>query len=264
MSPFFLGTSKRRLFGVYHPPHASRGAERAVVLCASWGHEYIYAHRSMARLAATLAEAGFHVLRFDYFGTGDSGGDSTDVSLTGCREDIDTAIEELLDMSGAERVSLVGLRLGAALAAEVAAANSRRIDRLVLWDPVITGEEYVAALFEAESNMPISVADLRASAAAPGGDHEICGFPLTEAQRREIEGIDILPYLPKLPKKWFALSTRPLQSHDAFRSALGEIDGLDDGRFEQIEDRAAWKEDWPLNAGNVPAAVIARIEALIT
>jgi len=264
MSPFFFGTSKRRLFGVYHPPRVSRGGERAVVLCAPWGHEYIYAHRSMARLAITLAEAGFHVLRFDYYGTGDSGGNSTDVDLAGCRADIGMAIDELLDMSGAERVSLIGLRLGAALAVEVAATERGRIDQLVLWDPVIAGPEYVTALFKAALNMPIGLADPRTISAARGGDHEICGFPLTEVQRREIADIDILPFLPKLPKRWFALVTQPLGSHDALRSALGGIESRDDPRFEQIEDCAAWHENWPQNAGNVPADVIARIGAWMT
>ena len=264
MNPFFLGNSKRRLFGVYHPPRLSRGAERAVVLCPPFGHEYIYSHRSMARLATTLAAAGFHVLRFDYFGTGDSGGEARDVTLAGCRADIDMAIEELLDMSGADRVSLVGLRLGATLAVEVAASDPQRIDRVVLWDPVIEGEEYVAALFEAAATMPIGIEHPHNLPRTPNGEYEICGFPLTDSQRSEIAGVDIMPHLSKLPRRWFTLVTKPLKSHEIFRSALDAEGSPENPRFEQVEDRAAWKEDWPLNAGNVPALAISRIEAWMT
>jgi uncharacterized protein len=75
----------------------------------------------MRQLAARLVRVGFQVLRFDYFGTGDSyGGTGKETLQTG--EDIETAIEKLTTA-----VDLAGLRLGANLSARVAAHRSKEI-----------------------------------------------------------------------------------------------------------------------------------------
>src|ERR1700692_718420 len=57
-------------FGWLHPGNGDRG----VVLCNSFGHEYVWTHKGMRRLADELSARGIWVLRFDYRGTGDSAG----------------------------------------------------------------------------------------------------------------------------------------------------------------------------------------------
>lgn len=259
MSPFFFGTPERRLFGAYHPAFTSRATVRSVVLCYPWAHEYIYAHRSMTKLALVLAESGFHVLRFDYFGTGDSAGDAIDVTLDGCREDILTAAEELLDMTGGERVSLIGLRLGAVLAAEVAASDRELVDRLVLWDPVISGSDYVAALYHSAANMPIGKAKAPERPAEKGGGHEICGFPLTDSQREQIERVDLIPLANRLPRRTVTMVTDTNAVHERYVEAIGGGEGEAE-RFLSVPDHPAWHENWPLNAGTMPVNVINRIK----
>lgn len=137
MMPFYFGTRERRLFGVYDPARMTDGASRAAVICPPWGSEYIHAHRTLRQLAARLSQNGFHVLRFDYYGTGDSGGDTDDNDHAGSRDDVATAISELKDLSGAARTTVVGLRFGACVAAEVSAIRANEVDKLVLWDPII-------------------------------------------------------------------------------------------------------------------------------
>ena len=108
------------------------------MLCYPWGQEYLRAHRSMRLLADMIAARGCDVLRFDYSGTGDSGGDATTASFVEWESDIETAIDELKDMAGVSRVSLVGLRLGATLAARVAEGRAwyaQRLAGLDLDDP---------------------------------------------------------------------------------------------------------------------------------
>ncbi|MFB2351088.1 hypothetical protein, partial [Priestia megaterium] len=72
-------------------------------------------------------------------------GEAEEADLAGWRDDIEMAIEELKGMSGAPRVSLVGMRLGASLAAEVA-AQRMDVDRLALWDPIVSGRDYLREL----------------------------------------------------------------------------------------------------------------------
>lgn len=141
MEAFFFGPSSSQLLGVYHPANLSHDRYQGVVLCYPFGQEYMRAHRAFRQLATTLAEKGLHVLRFDYRGTGDSSGDSKGVTAAEWMEDIEYAIQELKDMAGLQKVTLVGLRLGGLLAGTVA-ERQEKISGLVLWDPIVTGNDY--------------------------------------------------------------------------------------------------------------------------
>src|SRR5437773_7734152 len=70
--PFYFGSPDKLLFGCYHEPSLERRRKCAVVVCQPVGHEYINSHRALRQLAARLCDAGFPVLRFDYYGCGDS------------------------------------------------------------------------------------------------------------------------------------------------------------------------------------------------
>jgi pimeloyl-ACP methyl ester carboxylesterase len=136
MTPFYFGTGERRLFGVYDPAHSLGKAARAAVICHPWGNEQIHAYRTLRQLAARLSQQGFHVLRFDYFATGDSAGRTGENDLAGSRRDVETAIAELRGITGAGRLTLIGLRLGASLAADACAGRLEEVEALVLWDPL--------------------------------------------------------------------------------------------------------------------------------
>ena len=144
----------------------------------------------VACLAARLAEAGFHVLRFDYFGTGDSGGEAWDGSPDLWLEDTAAAVEELRDMAGVRTVSLVGMRLGAVLAARLAASR-RDIDRLVLWDPVISGAEHLGRLAEAHPRLG-GAEEVAPDLAAAAGAIDAEGFPLSAVACEQVAAIDLL------------------------------------------------------------------------
>ena len=82
MNPFYFGDSSRRLFGIYHPPKGQSPRSHGIVLCCPFGQEYMRSHRAFRQLANLLSRRGFHVFRFDYHGTGDSDGESTEASVT--------------------------------------------------------------------------------------------------------------------------------------------------------------------------------------
>lgn len=117
------------------------GARAGVLVCPPVGNELISAHDTLRLLAEDLAGRGFAVLRFDYPGTGDSvdgppGGDQVPLWLQAI-----TAAISYLRSSGMERVVLVGMRLGATMAAMAAAHES--VDAVVLWDPCVTGRAFL-------------------------------------------------------------------------------------------------------------------------
>lgn len=142
MTPFYFGGRDRRLFGVYEPAISRAVRRNAAVLCYPLGEEYFHAHRPLRHLSRLLAQAGFHTLRFDYYGTGDSGGEIAEFDLCGARMDVLSAIQELKAITQVDAVALVGLRLGASLAANVAAMSPAEVNNLVLWDPVVRGDQY--------------------------------------------------------------------------------------------------------------------------
>lgn len=142
MIPFYFGGSDQRLYGVYEAAHHRKARDQAVVLCNPIGNEHIHAHRTMRNLSSQLSKAGIHALRFDYFGSGDSSGEAYEGDPQRWCDDIRSAVFELHEMTGAARMSLVGLRFGANLAAQVA-ADLPKVVSLVLWDPVHASDEAV-------------------------------------------------------------------------------------------------------------------------
>ena len=192
MNALFFGTGKHSLYGVYHPPRARVARRTGVLLCSPFGQEYMRSHRAFRQLASLLTRAGFHLFRFDYYATGDSAGHSEEVTLAQWVEDIGTAIEELRETAEVKQVALVGLRLGATLAAQVAAVRDDVLN-VVLWDPIVSGAEYVRDLLassdEALAGQLIGEADTVG----------VNGFPLSPSFRSDLAAIDLTGRAVKLP-----------------------------------------------------------------
>ena len=152
MKPLFFSSGGDPIYGAYHPAKAGTSTvgeitgSMAVVICPPFGQEGIRSHKSLLSLANRLAKKGVHVLRFAYRGTDDSALWSDEIlSLQDWRQDIVAAKEELKRRSGCASVMLVGLRLGANLAVDVA----RKFDdvhSLLLWEPIENGSDYVENL----------------------------------------------------------------------------------------------------------------------
>jgi uncharacterized protein len=257
MIPFYFGAGRRRLFGIYDPACRPAVGSRAAVLCHPWGSEYLHAHRNMRQLAIRLALTGFHALRFDYFGTGDSSGEMTEADLQGWVSDIEVAIDELRDMTGATRVALIGLRLGATLAATVAVKRPKDVNALVLWDPVVFGEEYLQELHLGSAS--VSQATARPLAAPSDFDvaREIGGFILTHSMAREFQAINLLTLIPPLSARTLIISTDALSSYDALLTLLSK---LNHGSLaiEQMQDILPWVEDLT-KQGAIAVNVLRRI-----
>lgn len=186
--PFYFGSCGRELFGCYHGPGQNGIRECAILVCQPFGHEYINSHRALRQLAARLAEAGFPVLRFDYYGCGDSSGEAEQGSLTRWMEDISAATGELRARSGMREVCVVGLRLGATLAA---VTGSRRKDfkALVLWEPVVEGETYLEELLDLQQEM-LRFRPKPMGTAKHHAHMEVLGFPISRMLRSQFEELD--------------------------------------------------------------------------
>lgn len=192
MQAFYFGEPSRQLFGALHEPAITPANPRVVVVCAPLWQEGVRAHRALRQMSARLAKAGLYAFRFDYYGAGDSAGDTHEGDLAQWLADLTTAIEAASRARGVSRVTLLGLRFGATLAALTAAARSD-VDRLVLWEPVVEGRQYIEQALAAHKvwNEAFRVWRPAPQVSAPTDHPEVLGFPLTDAMKRTISSVDL-------------------------------------------------------------------------
>lgn len=242
MSGFFFGQPQRQLFGYFHD--GGYGADRAALLCPPWGIEYENSHRALRLLAQRLSEAGYHVLRFDYSGTGDSWGETTDADLDRWQEDVATAIRELQTRSGCMDVTLIGLRLGAYVAA-TAAGRRAPVASLVLWDPVSDGGVWAEEL---------------ASRCAPerglGDGYEYGNRLISRRFHEQLSRLDrsVWSHVGDVPVLLIATGDRsPGETTDPLLQTGGRAEVV------HIDDPTPWLEEVSIWQGMLPTRVLRRI-----
>ncbi len=189
MNPFHFGVGSRPLFGVYHAPARRPVHAEGIVVCGPVGIDYQRTHPALRQLAQQLARRGHHVLRFDYFGTGDSGGDALSGDIDGWRGDVFAAVDELRAMSGVADISLVGVRLGGALAL-MAADGRADVVAVALWDPVVHGRRHREELVEVAGRGPGRGPRVEGHGNVGRALH-VEGFPFSPRILREIAGLDL-------------------------------------------------------------------------
>lgn len=144
--PFYLDTRGGSVLCWWHAP-AQAAVAHPVLMCPTWGDEEIGAYAGWRALAQSLAQQGVPVLRLDLPGEGDSlaraPGASAWVSWLDALEDAALALRQV---TGAPKVHLLGVRLGALLAAQVADRLRQRADQvasLLLLAPVASGRAFL-------------------------------------------------------------------------------------------------------------------------
>jgi pimeloyl-ACP methyl ester carboxylesterase len=191
MEPFFFGLPEKPLFGVYHPPQCDSVRDCGIVLCYPIGHEYLHIHRAYRQLAIHLSNAGFHVLRFDFYGCGDSSGDEGVAGLYQCLSDISVAIDEIRSRCGFVRFCLAGYRLGGTLAV-MAGAERGGIEGLVLWDGIVSGKGYIEELTILHRRFLRDYFPKPQRLPKHERLTELKGFPLTDCMYTDLEKMNLL------------------------------------------------------------------------
>lgn len=151
-----------------------------VVMCHGFTGQRMEAHFLFVKAARALCDAGLHVLRFDFRGSGESEGLFRDMTISSEIDDALAALAVLRAEPGveSERVGLVGLSLGGLVAA-CAAGRDGDVRALVLWSAVADMEEIVRDRWQ----MRADPATLDESASLDHGAHEIGGGFLRDCMR---------------------------------------------------------------------------------
>lgn len=241
----WFGAPTRPLSGWLTVPGGGR-ARGGVLLCPPMGEEGRSSYRTFRDLAEALGRAGFAALRFDYDGTGDSAGLQDDPERVAAWLDSIAHARRLLAETGVPRVDVVGLRLGATLAAVQAQAGDPA-DSLVLWEPCATGRSFLRegeALHRLGGHTP-----------ADDGLRHTPGFQYDAATAAGLRTLS-LSALPPGP-----IADRVLLLSRADRSTdprlLARLHGPEITQ-ETVDDLGALLDEAPSDV-TVPAASIARI-----
>lgn len=133
-------SSAHRLFGMLYIPEIANGS--ALLVIHPFGEEKKSSQRVLVDTAKTLTENGTHVLLFDLSGCGDSEGNMSDASVEKWISDIRSAAELLKARSGIGSMSIMGVRLGAYLAA-LYKEKYRDITKTILIEPVLEPAKYL-------------------------------------------------------------------------------------------------------------------------
>jgi hypothetical protein len=268
MTPFHFGPADRRLFGIFHAAGASATIDRAVLLCNPFGQEAVRAHRMFRVLAERLVRLGLPVLRFDYFGTGDSPGDDEDADLSGWTDDVRTARRELVHRSGVGRVVAVGVRLGGTLAV-LASGAAGETERLVLWDPILDGAQYLAHLrvkhvesLESTYSLADKVWRQRLHDEPGAFTDEALGFALTERLRMQIAAVKPRGLVVAPPTEVHMLTHRDDATAAQWANLLSGLGVA--ARHWPLQDAFEWAVGEARNSAIVPAPALARLISSIS
>lgn len=186
--PFWLEADSRCLYAALHPAQAPQRPV-GVVCVPPLLHEQPRSRRFVTEVASGLAALGMPCLRFDFEGSGDSAGAGERLDFDSMRADLDLAVAALRAQTGVERVVLLAWR-AAALAVWSWLASGRQVDRIVLWEPVTDGAQWLAELERLDAHERARRPRPRPGVprTADPNDGQLIGFGASPAFRQGLAG----------------------------------------------------------------------------
>ncbi len=136
-----MSTPGAPTFGILYEPATQPAA--AVICCNPLFEERKSAHRPLVAFARNLSRNNLSVLRFDYRGCGDAGGNFEDYNLAHWQHDLQTATELLKQRYPGLPLGLFALRFGSAVALSAIKDDLIAPDFLLMWQPVLHGDAYI-------------------------------------------------------------------------------------------------------------------------
>lgn len=210
---FFLPAASGQRFCLFHQPDPLTAVRGAVVYVHPFAEEMNKSRRMAALQAKALAAAGYAVLQIDLHGCGDSSGDFGDVTWEGWIEDVRLACDWLQQRSDAD-LWLWGLRTGCLVASEAAARLSQP-GKLLFWQPVVSGKQFLQQFLrlklagEMLSGDSKGMMDRLREQLAQGESVEIAGYLLSPELANGLERAELLPAAQSTRIEWIELSGKP-------------------------------------------------------
>lgn len=210
---FYLPADGGQRFCLFHRPEAQGAWRGSIVYAHPFAEEMNKSRRMAALQARALAAAGYAVLQIDLHGCGDSSGDFGDASWESWIEDVGLAARWLQQRSAAE-LWLWGLRSGALLAF-AAAERIAAPGKLLLWQPVVSGKQFLQQFLRLKLAGEMHTGDGKGLMArlreqlAQGEAVEIAGYSLSPALAGGLEKAELSLSTRALRIEWIEISSKP-------------------------------------------------------
>ncbi len=210
---FFLPASSGQRFCLFHQPDAQVVRRGAVVYVHPFAEEMNKSRRMAAVQAKAMAAAGYSVLQIDLHGCGDSSGGFGDATWESWVDDV-TLAGHWLQQRGDSDLWFWGLRTGGLLACEAAARISTP-SQLLLWQPVVSGKQFLQQFLRLKIASEMLGGDSKGlmdrlrEQLAQGESVEIAGYQLSSDLAAGLEKAELA--LPERSNRieWFELSGKP-------------------------------------------------------
>src|SRR5690606_11497292 len=254
----YFGDGPHRLFGMHHAAAGAAGG-RPLLVPAPLLQEGVVCQRALWSVCDTLAAAGGRALRFDWYGSGASAGESIEVGLDGMCRDLGQARAWL----GGEGVRVLALRSACLPVLADAVGRDEPVD-LVLWDPCLSGEQALAG-WRSQHRVQLTAAGryLREGRAQVDED-ELLGFDVSTGLSSALAALDFrTTALPRGSRVTLVAWPDADDGLDAFVAAQQAAGVQVERVVLQAFDRPDWQDASRFESQVFPRRSVAEVAALI-
>lgn len=217
--PLFISAELGQIFAMYYSPLDNPNSQ-CIIHIPAFAEEMNKSRHMVAMQAQAYAEQGVSVLVLDLWGTGDSQGDFSEATWDTWLENINTAVKWLQEKHY-KLISLWGLRTGVLLALSYLQKYDPYIDKLICWQPVLKGEQFVMQFLR------LTVAAAMMDKDKPQKTTASLKQQLLNGQSVEVAGYCLNPELalPMISAKIDQIKTNQLKQIQIFELAVTSDEG---------------------------------------
>lgn len=140
-----LTYSGKTLRGMMHIPDNSNGKVPMVAIFHGFTGNKMEPHFIFVKLSRALEKAGIGSVRFDFYGSGESDGDFSNMTFSGELEDARQILNFIKHqpITDLNNIGVLGLSMGGAIAGVLASEHKDDVKALVLWAPAFNMPEKI-------------------------------------------------------------------------------------------------------------------------
>lgn len=252
LRPMFLDTPRGPMYAVHRAPPAGVAVRGQLLLLPGFNEEMNRCRSMLTMFAEAAAAAGHGTLAIDPHGTGDSAGAYVDGRWEHWLDDVQCATAWLQQQPGG-CIGFLGVRLGAALAAQALQQAPAAVTRLLLWQPVVDGKQHltqflrvrIAALMDRPELPKESTTSMRAQWAA-GQPVEVGGYEIHPELARGIDAVKLSALVPRAGTRVLWLEQPPPGAEELAAASAAALRAWQDAgvaaRWQGFEGPSFWQQ----------------------